>query len=84
MTKKKDKKEMMEKNQSNGYATAMETAYDENVRPALDIIDQIRRVGVERDIQIPQIAGNGVISPIVRDLKKFEFCVKKHIAFAKS
>ena len=41
----------------NGDRTAMEAAYDENVRPALDIIDQLRRVGIEKDIEIPQIAG---------------------------
>ena len=42
---------------TNGSRTAMEAAYDENVRPALDIIDQLRRVGIEKDIEIPQIAG---------------------------
>lgn len=40
-----------------GQATWADSAYEERVRPALDLIDQLRHIGVEREIEIPQIAG---------------------------
>ena len=38
-------------------SSAMEAPYEMNARPALDLVDQLRRAGVERDIEIHQIAG---------------------------
>lgn len=35
----------------------MKVAYEDNVRPWLDIVDNLRRVGIEQEIGIPQIAG---------------------------
>jgi interferon-induced GTP-binding protein Mx1 len=39
--------------------TAIDTAIDRNVRPWLDLIDQLRTFGIEQDLPIPQIAVMG-------------------------